>query len=881
MIANTLQIELKIQLENFLNEQKNKFKQEDLIKIDMHCHDHNSNEPDELIGRILNVPETWLPTKQLVKKLEKNNCEVITITNHNNARSCYELQEKGIDALTAAEFSCWVTDFDVGIHILAYGFNEKQEQKLNKLRKDVYSFLEYANENDIPTIWAHPLYHYAARKKLPMDFFDKMILVFERFEMLNGQRDTWQNMLVKEWISSATKETIDELAQKFNVDVKKYCKNPYKKSLAGGSDSHMGIFAGQTGTYLYVPNLQKRLQTETKTKLALEAIKNGNMFPYGSHNNSEKLTITFLDYACQIALNYKDPGLFRILLHKGRSADKGIAFAISNLFAEAQKHKVTMSFMNLFHNCFRGKSPSFLKKIMVSSAYKPIFKSIIKIAKIEDGETPNAVEKYYDAILTMNNQLNNILSKRLEKKVVKYNLHKKFSNINIKDIAEKIEIPSYIRKHITSDSKKELNLKKFFDGLSFPFFASTFILSAHFISTKVLYNTRPFLKDFSNKINKFKHPERLLWLTDTFEDKNGVSISLKEMHKEIKRRKLPIDILVCSDTLQPDENLIVVKPMAEFKVPLYEDQSIRIPNFLEVHNLFHKNEYDRIICSTEGIMGLLGLYLKNAYSVPASFFIHTDWIMFCEKVLDFSEHSQNQVRRFLRMYYGGFDRLFVLNTEQKKWLNCRTMGFSEDKVCLTAHWVDKIFEPKKVNKTDIFGVANDAPVMLYVGRVSQEKGVLELPAIYKKVKKVHPNVELVVVGQGPAYDNLKKQLPHGIFFNWIEHSRLPDVYSAADIFVFPSKFDTFANVVLESLSCGLPVIAYNTKGPKDIIEDGICGYLVDTEEVLIEKIISHFKDYDLQQRFRNSAYQRAKLYDKNNILNKFIKDLDFASCLKH
>jgi len=280
-----------------------------------------------------------------------------------------------------------------------------------------------------------------------------------------------------------------------------------------------------------------------------------------------------------------------------------------------------------------------------------------------------------------------------------------------------------------------------------------------------------------------------------------------------------------------------------------------------------------VICSTEGIMGAMGLYLKYAYSVPANFFIHTDWVMFSQKVLNFDQHNRNRVRRFLRMYYGAFDRVFVLNNDQRKWLTGREMNFSEDRVCLTAHWADAIFKPVKASKKETLGIDDNRPVMLYTGRLSKEKGVMELPQIYKTVKKTYPDIALLVVGQGPAREQLKKQLPEGYFFNWVPHDQLPAIYSAADILVFPSKFDTFSCVVLESLSCGLPVIAYSTKGPKDIIDDGVCGYLVKTEEQMCEKIISYLSNSQQQKNFRKAAVKRAKKYDVDGIVERFVADI--------
>ncbi len=129
------------------------------------------------------------------------------------------MQDKGYDILTAAEFSCRVPDFDTGIHVLTYGFNPEQEVRLNKLRKNIYAFQEYTREHDIPTVWAHPLYHYSVKQMPPQDLFNKMLLLFERFECLNGQRDTWQNILVKEWIDQQDEESLHKYSQQFNISL--------------------------------------------------------------------------------------------------------------------------------------------------------------------------------------------------------------------------------------------------------------------------------------------------------------------------------------------------------------------------------------------------------------------------------------------------------------------------------------------------------------------------------------------------------------------------------------------------------------------------------------------------------------------------------------
>jgi glycosyltransferase involved in cell wall biosynthesis len=599
-----------------------------------------------------------------------------------------------------------------------------------------------------------------------------MMLIFERFEVLNGQRDTWQNMLVMAWLQGITPKMIDDTASAFGIDPLKYCRNPYLKAMSGGSDSHMGFFSGLTGTLLHVPGLQEKLLTTSRSELALEALREGRMAPYGSHQNSEKLTVAFLDYVCQIALFRKDPGLLRILLHKGTTRDKIIALLISNGFGELQRHKITMNFIELFHESFQGISPGFTKRWFVPRVYKPVFDDALKISTNKDNPPEVTVNNYKNAIASINLKLNTILYKRLDEKLEKLNKDGRLSGLTLNGLIDHFEIPSELRtllekKGNTSsgtDSRMILpDIPELLDGLSFPFLGSALILAAHFTSASVLYNSRSLLTTFSEKIGRLNHPERVLWLTDTFGDHNGVSMVLKSMHEEIIARDLPIDILVCSNTIQPAEHLLVVKPMAEYSLPLYRDQPIRIPNYLDIHHIFHDGEYDRLICSTEGPMGLAALYLKHAYTVPAYFYLHTDWIMFARKVLNLDKSNLNRLRRILRGYYRSFDGLFVLNTDQEKWLTGRSMGFKRESVHLTAHWAEEIFHPWIHPDGEPATLPEKGQVVLFVGRVSREKGVMELPDIYKKVKEVIPGIRFVIAGTGPEENELKEAFPEALY----------------------------------------------------------------------------------------------------------------------
>jgi glycosyltransferase involved in cell wall biosynthesis len=110
------------------------------------------------------------------------------------------------------------------------------------------------------------------------------------------------------------------------------------------------------------------------------------------------------------------------------------------------------------------------------------------------------------------------------------------------------------------------------------------------------------------------------------------------------------------------------------------------------------------------------------------------------------------------------------------------------------------------------------PILLYVGRVSKEKGIED----FLKVKT--PGTKLIV-GDGPIREKLQKQYPEAVFLGYRRGEALAEVYANSDLFVFPSKTDTFGLVLIEALASGLPVAAYPVIGPIDIIHNEKAGIL--------------------------------------------------------
>lgn len=880
----SFQEHLQTAYQSLLNKHSQAVPENERIKLDLHCHDANSDVTDELLGRILRFPETWLKTDELVQQLRKNRCDVITITNHNNARSCWSLLDKGEDILVGAEFSCHFLEYDTKLHVLAYGFSPEQEVKLNKYRKNLYHFLTYTVENDIPTILPHPLYFYGPKSGVNPDLFEKLTLLFERFEVMNGQRDVWQNLLTWEWLNSITPEQIEQWQAKHGIQSRNFCKQILRKHISGGSDDHMGLFAGTCGSYLQVSDLETKRQTSPLSRLALEAIREGAIHPFGTVANHEKLNVAFIDYLSQVALYMKDPGLLRMFLHHGSLQEKLLSLGVSNMMQELRRHRFTMFFFKTLHEALRGKRPSLLSRFKISPEFRPMMLEIDEIAKAKDRDQDRYTHLVKEGIPRMFTALNTVMAGRIKTKTKKLGHLNWERRIDAASLINKFEIPTHFRMLFAGNTDKALenlsqvNVSEFFDTLSFPMLASAFIAGASLISSRVLMNQRELVNGFAKTLGKFEHPERVLWLTDTLCDKNGVSASLSAKLEFIRANDLNINFLTCHQTLAAQPHLKVVRPVGSFAVPGYADQMFYVPDLLEIKRVFIEGGYDRIICSTELLMGLVALFLKESMAVPVYFFMHTDWLEFFSRTTSLEPQVIDRIRRMLRAFYLRFDGIFVMNQDHRDWLTGPAIGFDAKRIFDTAHWVDKRFYPRAGNRARIFGgrVADHEIVVLYAGRISEEKGVFDLPKLVRQAEKEKVPFKLVIAGKGPAEAALQQQLPEALFLGWVDRETMPELYSQADLLILPSRFDTFGNVILEAMSCGTAVAAYAEKGPKSIIKSQKNGILAQDLDDMLVKLKSFVNDARYRHALKKNSLKRAKAYQPEQIMEALTRNIGLS-----
>ena len=165
---------------------------------------------------------------------------------------------------------------------------------------------------------------------------------------------------------------------------------------------------------------------------------------------------------------------------------------------------------------------------------------------------------------------------------------------------------------------------------------------------------------------------------------------------------------------------------------------------------------------------------------------------------------------FLRWFHGSAARTLVATPSMKNALAER--GFRN--LVLWSRGVDtELFRPREESCLEL-----PRPIWLYFGRVSVEKGIEEFLALDL------PGTRLVV-GDGPATEKLRGKYPGAVFTGYRFGDELARHVAAADVFVFPSRTDTFGLVLLEAMACGVPVAAYPVTGPIDVVVNGVTGVL--------------------------------------------------------
>lgn len=287
---------------------------------------------------------------------------------------------------------------------------------------------------------------------------------------------------------------------------------------------------------------------------------------------------------------------------------------------------------------------------------------------------------------------------------------------------------------------------------------------------------------------------KIIIVTDAwYPQVNGVVRTLDETSKQLKK-------------LGHEVKLISPEGFLTIPCPTYPEIRLSLFPGAKVSSMIREFNPDCLHISTEGPLGLSarGYASRNGLAFTSAY--HT---RFPEYVHARTKLPLKLTYSFLRWFHSRSELVMVPTEEVKKDLIKYKIGNPK----IWSRGVDlEIFKPKKGRKK------NKKPILLNVGRVAVEKNL-------EAFLKIDLPYEKWVVGDGPALKELKKKYPEVIFHGAKNKEELEYYYNKADVFVFPSKTDTFGLVLLEAMACGLPVAAFPVSGPLDVIGSSNAGCL--------------------------------------------------------
>ncbi len=288
---------------------------------------------------------------------------------------------------------------------------------------------------------------------------------------------------------------------------------------------------------------------------------------------------------------------------------------------------------------------------------------------------------------------------------------------------------------------------------------------------------------------------RIMIVTDAWEPQvNGVVRTLKQSTYELQKMGNQVEMIT------PTE----VKTIPG---PTYPDISLSILPGKGVAKRMKAFAPDAIHIATEGPLGLAARSYALRHGLPFSTAYHT---RFPEYVYARTRIPLAWTYRFLKWFHGPSQAVMAPTQVVKD--DLEKYGF--DNVVIWSRGVD--LEIFKVQPSKVLNSAH--PIFLYVGRVAVEKNINAFLEIDLPGSKW-------VVGDGPALKEIKEKYPLVNYLGVLNQYQLAEVYAAADVFVFPSKTDTFGLVLLEAMACGLPVAAYPVTGPIDVLGNSKAGVM--------------------------------------------------------
>ena len=360
-----------------------------------------------------------------------------------------------------------------------------------------------------------------------------------------------------------------------------------------------------------------------------------------------------------------------------------------------------------------------------------------------------------------------------------------------------------------------------------------------------------------------------------------VVVQLQEQLKKLGHRVILVTVETTDEYETYDQDIYRVHSVA---LGLGTDQFVGIPAMHPLINYLRDAKVDIIHCHTEFGIGKAGLRAAHILKIPAICTTHTMWTDFYKYYLTFGKLiSPRIINGIMKKYYGKFDSLIGVSTKARNYFKADSMLPQMPSVIIP-NAIDKekfqkehISEQQKLALRESYGIKPDETMLLFVGRIGEEKRVFELLQVCKNVAKKNNKIKMIFVGNGPAYEDMLKKAEAEIaskqiiFTGFIEWTKVSEYYESADIFVTTSLSEMHSMTILEAQLSGLPIIVRRDESYLDSVFNGDNGYLTDSEDEMEERILELAEDKEKRLAFGKRSLEITKRFTIETHIRKTVK----------
>ena len=316
-------------------------------------------------------------------------------------------------------------------------------------------------------------------------------------------------------------------------------------------------------------------------------------------------------------------------------------------------------------------------------------------------------------------------------------------------------------------------------------------------------------------------------VTETYPPEiNGVALTVQGLEHGLRQRGHEVE------TVRPRQQVDAAHPVATLLVrgaalPRYPDLRFGLPATRVLERHWRMTRPDAIYVATEGPLGWSALRAARRLGIPAATGFHT---RFDDYVRSYgAPWLQGTALRWMRHFHNGAQATLVPTRELQGFL--QDQGFHN--VVLLPRAVDThAFHPDHRDPAlrAGWGLDDDALAVIHVGRIAPEKNLPLAVRAFRDLQRVRPDARFVWVGDGPAREALQRDNPDFVFCGIQRGEALGRHFASGDLFLFPSRSETFGNVTLEALASGVPTVAFDYGAARELLRDGVHGAAVPCDD---------------------------------------------------